>query len=51
MAEDAAELFDEDAEQAWRTEIALRVRDLDAGVVQSIPWDEARRQLRARFNE
>jgi putative addiction module component (TIGR02574 family) len=50
MAEDAAEMFDENAEQAWRTEIALRVRDLDSGAVQSIPWDEVRRQLRSRFN-
>jgi putative addiction module component (TIGR02574 family) len=40
---------DENAEEAWRSEIALRVRDLDSGVVQSIAWDEVRRQLRARF--
>ena len=41
---------DEDAEAAWRTEIALRVRDLDSGAVQTIAWDEVRRQLRSRFN-
>ena len=41
---------DEDAEAAWRSEIALRVRDLESGAVQAIAWDEARRQLRSRFN-
>lgn len=40
----------EDAEAAWRSEIALRVRDLESGAVQTIAWDEARRQLRSRFN-
>ena len=42
--------IDENAEEAWRSEIALRVRDLDSGAVQTIPWDEVRRQLRARLN-
>ena len=41
---------DEDAEEAWRSEIALRVRDLHSGVVQTIAWDEVRRQLRTRLN-
>ena len=41
---------DEDAEAAWKSEIALRVRDLESGAVQAIAWDEARRQLRSRFN-
>ncbi|MGD0499367.1 MAG: addiction module protein [Bryobacteraceae bacterium] len=40
---------DEDAEETWRGEIALRVRDLDSGAVQTIAWDEVRRQLRTRF--
>jgi putative addiction module component (TIGR02574 family) len=42
--------LDADAEEAWRSEIALRVRDLDSGAVQTIAWDEARRELRSRFN-
>ena len=42
---------DEDAEEAWRTEIALRVRSLDSGEVPSIPWDEVRRRLRSQFND
>ena len=41
---------DEDAEAAWRSEIALRVRDLDSGAVQTLGWDEVRLQLRARLN-
>lgn len=41
---------DESAEEAWRTEVNLRVRDLDSGAVQTIAWEDVRRQLRARFN-
>ena len=41
---------DEDAEESWRREIAIRARDLDSGAVRSVPWDEVRRQLRGRFN-
>ncbi len=41
---------DENAEEAWRSEIALRVRDLDSGASQTIAWDEVRRQLRTRLN-
>ena len=40
---------DEDAEEAWKGEIARRVRDLDSGAVQTIAWDEVRRQLRTRL--
>jgi putative addiction module component (TIGR02574 family) len=41
---------DEDAEEAWRHEIALRVQDLESSAVQTIAWDDVRRQLRRRFN-
>jgi putative addiction module component (TIGR02574 family) len=41
---------DENAEQVWRNEITLRVRDLDSGAVHRIAWDDVRRQLRSRFN-
>ena len=37
---------DEDAEEAWRREIAARLRELSAGEVQTIPWEQVRRQLR-----
>lgn len=40
---------DEDAEEAWKSEIALRIRDLDSGAVRSIAWDEVRHHLRSRF--
>ncbi len=40
---------DEDAEEAWKREIAVRVRDLESGAVSTVPWNEARRQLRSRF--
>jgi putative addiction module component (TIGR02574 family) len=41
---------DEDAEEAWRSEIALRVRDINSGAVQTLAWDEVRHQLRTRLN-
>ena len=41
---------DENAEAAWRSEIALRVRDLDSGAVQTVAWEDVRRQLRSRLN-
>ena len=41
---------DENAEEAWRSEITLRVRELDSGAVQTIAWDQVRRQLRTRLN-
>ena len=40
---------EENAEEAWRSEIALRLRDLDSGAVQAVPWDEVRRELRSRL--
>jgi len=39
---------DEDAEQAWRHEVACRLRELDAGAVQPVAWDNVLRQLRTR---
>ena len=41
--------IDEDSEDAWRSEIAARVRELDSGAVQTIAWDETRRRLRTRL--
>ena len=34
-----------DVEEAWRAEVARRVRELDEGLVKAIDWDEARRQI------
>jgi putative addiction module component (TIGR02574 family) len=39
---------DEGAETAWETEIARRVKDLDAGKVKGIPWSVVRRRLAGR---
>jgi len=36
---------DEDAEDAWRAEIRLRLAQIDSGAVKMIPWDEARRRI------
>jgi putative addiction module component (TIGR02574 family) len=36
---------DEDAEAAWRKEIARRLADLDKGKVKTVPWSVARRQI------
>ena len=38
---------DQDADNDWSVAIARRTEELNSGVVQSVPWDEARRQLRA----
>ena len=32
-------------EQAWRSEIERRARELDLGAVQSVPWEYARDRL------
>ena len=34
-----------DVEAAWSDEIKRRVADLDAGTVETIPWEEVRRRL------
>jgi putative addiction module component (TIGR02574 family) len=38
-------------EQAWSEEIALRVAQLDAAEVDTIPWDEVREELFGRRME
>jgi putative addiction module component (TIGR02574 family) len=40
---------DEDAEQAWNREVACRLRELNAGAVQTVAWDDVRSQLRTRL--
>jgi putative addiction module component (TIGR02574 family) len=39
-----------DVEAAWSDEIKRRVADLDAGDVETIPWEEVRRRLLDRLN-
>ena len=40
---------DPDAAEAWAREIERRVREVDEGRVQLIPWEEVRARLRARL--
>lgn len=37
-----------DVEVAWSQEIARRVAELDAGTVETIPWEEVREELFGR---
>lgn len=38
-------------EAAWREEVAARVAALDAGEVETTPWEEVRNRLFARLSE
>ena len=38
-------LRDEDAESAWAREVESRVRALELGTVNTMPWSEARRLI------
>jgi putative addiction module component (TIGR02574 family) len=40
-----------DVEAAWSEEIARRVAELDAGTVETIPWEEVRAELFGRRDE
>ena len=42
---------DSDIEAAWREEVATRVAALDAGEVETIPWEEIRDRLVTRLSE
>jgi len=35
----------EDAEAEWSNEIAARLREIESGTVQAVPWSEARRAI------
>ena len=39
-----------DVERAWSDEIARRVAELDAGTVETIPWEQVREELFGRRN-
>ena len=41
---------DPDVEAAWAAEIKKRVAELDAGTVESIPWEQVRQRLLDRLN-
>jgi putative addiction module component (TIGR02574 family) len=39
------ESIDPDAESAWETEIALRLKEIDGRKVRLLPWTEARAKI------
>lgn len=41
---------EEGVEAAWLAEVERRMEELDAGKVQSIPWDEVRARLHGNLN-
>lgn len=42
---------DPGAEEAWAQEIERRIREVEAGVVKTIPWSEARKRILALRDE
>ena len=36
---------DQDAETAWEAEIVMRLKDIDEGKVNMVPWAEARARI------
>lgn len=38
-----------EVEAAWDAEIARRIRQIDTGEVECIPWDKVMENLRAKF--
>ncbi len=42
---------DADVEAAWAEEIERRVREIESGKVQTIPWAQVRAELHARLGE
>lgn len=43
LLESLDDTLDADAESAWATEITRRVKELDLGMSEPVPWSEARR--------
>jgi hypothetical protein len=37
--------YDEGCDEAWAAEVAKRKREIDNGVVKTVPWSEARRMI------
>jgi putative addiction module component (TIGR02574 family) len=40
-----------DLEAAWSQEIARRLKEVDSGAVETIPWEEVRKELFSPRNE
>ena len=41
---------DDEVAAAWKGEIERRVAELEAGTVQTVPWEDVRRRLLDRLN-
>jgi putative addiction module component (TIGR02574 family) len=39
---------EEGSEEAWRAEVERRIAELDAGAVETVPWEELRARLYQR---
>ena len=50
LLESFNDTIDRGAEEEWNKEIACRIRELDSGKVNPVPWAEARRQISAILN-
>jgi putative addiction module component (TIGR02574 family) len=37
--------YEEGCDEAWAAEVAKRMREIDNGVVKTVPWSEARRMI------
>lgn len=46
LIESLDEQVDDGADEAWAAEIRRRLDEIDAGKVELIPWEEARRIIR-----
>lgn len=51
LLESLEPLQEADVEAAWREEVAARVAALDAGEVETTPWESIRDRFRARLSE
>ncbi|HEX3091960.1 MAG TPA: addiction module protein [Candidatus Angelobacter sp.] len=36
-------------QDAWKDEIARRIRDLDSGIAKTVSWDEVQRRIAAKL--
>jgi putative addiction module component (TIGR02574 family) len=50
LLESLDDTVDPSVEEAWKHEIAKRIKELDSGKVKPIPWAEARRQITDLLN-
>jgi putative addiction module component (TIGR02574 family) len=42
---------DENVEAAWAEEVERRVREIESGTVETIPWEQVRAELFSRMND